>query len=183
MTKILQLNIFIIWFLIFILILLLSSNLFHPVFMIILLILFNLLTCLNLSFWKQNFIFSLILFLIIIRGLLILFIYFSRLISNEQINLFFNLKFFIFIFLNISSSFYFIFLNKIFLFSQFYHLNLEINNLNFFNFNTFSNLIYLYIYPFRNITLLRIFFILWSFLTIIKINISSHYFSIRKIKY
>lgn len=56
----------------------------HPVNIIILLMIYNTILCFNISIWKSTSIFSILFFLIIIRRLLIIFLYFSRLISNEK---------------------------------------------------------------------------------------------------
>lgn len=56
----------------------------HPIHMLILLIIYNSILCIYISTWKSTSIFSILFFLIIIRGLLIIFLYFSSLISNEK---------------------------------------------------------------------------------------------------
>jgi len=138
----------------------------HPIFIVILLVLYRIITCFILSKWAQNLIYSIILFLIIIRGLLIIFLYFSRLISNEQNN--FNIKPLItinFIINLIFISFYYLTNFNNFPIYKFIE-NIQINYLNT---NLFHNITYLYSYPFNNLTLICIFYLLLTLLIIIKI--------------
>jgi len=150
----------------------------HPIFIVTLLVLYRIITCFILSKWAQNFIYSIMLFLIIIRGLLIIFLYFSRLISNEQNN--FTIKPLIIInfLLNlIYISFYYLSkFNKypIYTFIE----NIQINYLNT---NLFQNIIYIYSYPFNNLTLICIFYLLITLLIIIKIC-SIKTLALRKLK-
>lgn len=178
--EIIILNIFIYIFFFRILFILLINTDFHPINIIIILLIYRIIICLNLSLWKSNFLYSIILFLIIIRGLLIIFLYFSSLISNEKFNLKIN-KFLIFIFiLNIIIFFYLNNqLNFINLFLKKFNFN-ETKNLTKLNEINFQNILNLYEYPFNNLTILSIFYLLISLFTIIKIC-SSKSISIRKI--
>jgi len=151
----------------------------HPLLIVILLVLYNIIVCLLISKWTQNFIYSIILFLIIIRGLLIIFLYFSRLISNEQIK--FNLRPLITV--NFILNLIFIaFLYKI-NFNYYYptHTTIENIQLNYLNINLFQNIVYIYSYPFNNLTLICILFLLITLLIIIKIC-SIKNSSLRKLK-
>lgn len=56
----------------------------HPIHILILLIIYNSILCINITTWKATSIFAILFFLIIVRGLLIIFLYFSSLISNEK---------------------------------------------------------------------------------------------------
>jgi len=158
----------------------LSTNIIniHPIIIIIILLFYSFIICLNISTWKSNYIYSIILFLIIIRGILIIFLYFSRLISNEQ-NIF---KFNKFLFI----SFY---LNLIILFTLIYYtLNIYIFKYNFteikiipkLNKIFFQNILNLYEYPINNLTIRSIIYLLISLFTIIKIC-SLKSISLRKI--
>lgn len=153
--------IIIIIFIIYILII----NYIHPIFILILIILYRRIICLILSTWSNNFIYSIILFLIIVRGILIIFLYFSRLISNYQSKLTINIPL-IFIFL----------LNIIILFFRLkYFSKLPINNFNetyisfSLNNNLFNNIIHIFSHPHRNITMICILYLLLTLFTIIKI--------------
>lgn len=126
--------------------------------------------------------YSVLLFLIIIRGLLIIFIYFSRLISNEQILYNFYIKYLFLFFLNSLILTFYLFKFQIFNPYLFNFSNNKIFSINLIFFNKLYNIINLYLYPFNNLTILRIFFILLTFITIIKINSSSHSLTLRKIK-
>lgn len=139
----------------------------HPTIIIISILLYSCLICLIISIWKSNYIYSIILFLIIIRGLLIIFLYFSRLISNEQIIFKFN-KFlpytFILNFLIITSFIY-----------NYFHLLpmkqnfIEIISTNIINKKNFQNILNLYEYPLNNLTIITIIYLLLSLFIIIKI--------------
>lgn len=72
----------------------------HPIHILILLIIYNTILCLNISIWKSTSIFSILFFLIIIRSLLIIFLYFSRLISNEKTRIDTNNKIYL-VFINL----------------------------------------------------------------------------------
>lgn len=181
MIKIIRLTFFIIWLLIFLIIFIIINKIFHPIIIIILIIIFNLFRCLNISIWKLNFIYSIIIFLIIIRGLLIIFIYFSRLISNEQIKINFNFKSLWLLILNILIPLNIILTYNQFIFNQFNFIMFDSNPIKSIFINKFINIINIYFYPLNNLTILTILFLLISFFTIIKINSSTHSFSIRKI--
>jgi len=163
---------------ILIIIFIFTIKILHPIIIIILLVLYNIITCIIIAKWAQNFIYSIILFLIIIRGLLIIFLYFSRLISNEQNNFNFKPLIIINFILNlIYISFYYLFnFNKYptFIFIENIHIN-------YLNSNIFQNIIHIYSYPFNNLTLICIFYLLITLLIIIKIcSIKSS--SLRKLK-
>lgn len=137
----------------------------HPIFLIIILIIYSLIICLLLSIQSFNFIFSIIFFLIIIRGLLIIFLYFTRLISNEQ-NKFNFPPFIIFnliINLFILSTFFFYYFKYLFYYS------FEINNYIHINSPLFKNIFNIFNYPFNNITILCIIYLLITLFSIIKI--------------
>lgn len=181
MIKIIRSIFLILWFLIFLIIFIIINKILHPIIIIILIIIFNIFRCLNISIWKLNFIYSIIIFLIIISGLLIIFIYFSRLISNEQIKINFNLKSLCLLILNTLIPLNIILTYNQFIFNQFNFIIFESNPINFIFINKFINITSLYFYPLNNLTILTILFLLITFITIIKINSSTHSFSIRKI--
>lgn len=180
----------ILFFLLIILLLLNIKN--HPISIIIILLFYRSLICINISLWKTNYILSIFLFLIIIRGLLIIFLYFSRLISNEQSKIKPKLILFIFIIYIANSIYLTLLLNNYFSsFSNFipsnllifsykykFHERFSLYQLNKFSFN---NILNLYEYPINNLTILSIFYLLFSLFIIIKIC-SSKSLSIRKIK-
>lgn len=182
--------IYLIFFLSILLFLLNIKN--HPISIIVIILIYRSLICINLSLWKINYILSIFLFLIIIRGLLIIFLYFSRLISNEQSKIKPNiLLIFIFIIylINIISLFYLSTSSSNSTFYSSHSSNLLIYKYKFneifstyqSNKFTFNNILNLYEYPINNITILSIFYLLFSLFIIIKIC-SSKFISIRKIK-
>lgn len=67
-----------------IIIILISNHYLHPIALISLILIYSRLACIVITLRSFNYIFSIIIFLIIIRGILILFLYFASLISNEQ---------------------------------------------------------------------------------------------------
>lgn len=158
------------YFIIFSILILISINInSHPIISIILIILYRILLRFYISLWKINFIYSIIIFMIIIRGLLIIFLYFSRLISNEQITWNPN-KLLILIFLiNFFLLSFNIIYTKNFLFNYIY-TSKENLPLNYINEKIFTNILNLYIYPFNNITIICIIFLLIRLFTIIKIS-------------
>nr|QGW36333.1 NADH dehydrogenase subunit 6 [Dolichoderus sibiricus] len=143
----------------------------HPMFIMIMIIMYSIIICLNISLWKINFIYSILLFLIMISGLLIMFLYFSSLISNEQMQLIYNKKFFYINFLiNLIMFYILMFMNK----SSFYNIMnfTSKESLSLYNLNEkwLSNIYSLYMYPFNNITMLSIIYLLISLFSIIKIS-------------
>lgn len=181
MTKILLQIILSLYFFILIIILWIIIYSSHPIFITLLLITYRILICLNISKWRKNFIYSIILFLIIISGLLIIFLYFSSLISNEQIIIFYNLNLFYIFIINLI-LFYLIYFNKNFLINLYFSISKEINSFYNINYKPFINIINLYEYPFNNLTILCIIFLLISLFSIIKLC-STKSSPIRKISY
>lgn len=169
---------FLIILIILIIFILTTNNNLHPITLIIFLLFYTSITCLIISIWKDNFIFSIIIFLIIIRGLLIIFLYFSSLISNEQFNFsinFFSLRLII---LNIIILLYLspLFLSSLSPSSQPPETKLLFN----INQPLFYNISKIYLYPYNNLTIICILFLLISLFLIIKIcSIKSS--SLRKI--
>lgn len=152
----------------------------HPMTIIWLLVSYRILICLTLSIWKNNYLYSFIIFLIIIRGLLIIFIYFSRLVSNEKF--FINYKIITFKSFIITIIIFLIFiLNKKTLFFNhlFYKFN-EINTINMINIYNLKNISNIYNFPYNNLTIISILFLLISLILIIKIS-SKNYITLRKI--
>nr|YP_009648545.1 NADH dehydrogenase subunit 6 [Ectomomyrmex javanus]QCE31832.1 NADH dehydrogenase subunit 6 [Ectomomyrmex javanus] len=181
MIKLIQSNFFILWLIMFMIIIFIMNQSIHPIMLMILMIFFNLLIFLNMSIWKINFIYSIMLFLIMISGLLIIFMYFSSLISNEQMKLTLKVKLFYLMNLNIMIPFMFLFLYNYIILNQLYFLNFDQMSFSSINLNKFFNLIFIYYFPYMNITLLSMFFLLLTFISIIKINSTSLSMSLRKI--
>lgn len=185
MTKSTILYIFLIFILIFI-IFLFISNYIHPILMIILLITYTLTICLIMSMWSFNYMYSIITFLIIIRGILIIFLYFASLISNEQFKFNVNIYLLINFITNISTIIYLI-LNWTFLAPPYLNalsyniINNERLTVNNINYPPFNNIIIIYLHPYNNFTILCIIFLLFTLFTIIKIC-SSKSLTLRKIK-
>nr|YP_010872859.1 NADH dehydrogenase subunit 6 [Pheidole pieli]WGV34053.1 NADH dehydrogenase subunit 6 [Pheidole pieli] len=143
----------------------LMTNYLHPIFILILTMIYSGLICLMMSMWSYNFLYSIMLFLIMISGMLIMFLYFTSLISNNQtkftinLPLMFSFFFNIFIFLLMMKS------NSNYLTYNFNEtcMSLLLNN------NLFNNISYIYSYPYSNITLICIIYLLLTLFTIIKI--------------
>lgn len=163
MIKFIYLKFFII-IIIFIILYILITNYIHPIYLLILIIIYRGIICFIISAYSYNFIYSIILFLIIIRGILIIFLYFSRLISNDQTKFLINIPLIVRFFFNISILFYII---KYFNYSI-YNFNetlifFQLNN------NIFNNIIFIFSYPYSNITIICILYLLLTLFTIIKI--------------
>lgn len=168
MTNLNYLRILIIFILLIILwIINININHIHPIYIITIIIIYRIVICILLSKHSYNYIFSIILFLIIIRGLLIIFLYFARLISNNQtkfkINIFTIIRILInFIIINILTK-------K--LLNYLWYYSIEINSITYINLPLFQNIFKIYYYPFNNITLICIFYLLITLISIIKICI------------
>lgn len=71
---------------------LILTNTFHPISIIIICLRYNIRLSIYITLWKTPPIFPLIFLLIIVRGLLIIFLYFARTISNSEPYRHFNFK-------------------------------------------------------------------------------------------
>ena len=167
MTKISLLTLFtftLIMTLIFIIIL---NNL-HPIFLVIFLISYTLIICFLMSMWRTNYLYSIILFLIIIRGLLIIFLYFSRLISNEQNKIHWRPI----LLINLIINFIALILLRLNNWPQLtlpHPLNSSPPLINLNSTPPFTNVTKIFLYPNNSITLISIFYLLIALFTIIKI--------------
>nr|YP_010334247.1 NADH dehydrogenase subunit 6 [Crematogaster matsumurai]UNH90056.1 NADH dehydrogenase subunit 6 [Crematogaster matsumurai] len=144
-------------------------NILHPIYLIILLMFYSLMTCFLMSMWSSNFMYSIMIFLIMISGILIIFLYFSSLISNEQnkiswspyllSNLLLNFIFLIFIYSKKYTYMYPSMSTSLNL-SPLYTSNLT---------PQFLNIMKIFIYPNNYMTLISMFYLLTSLFIIIKI--------------
>nr|YP_010341324.1 NADH dehydrogenase subunit 6 [Stenamma muralla]UNZ99584.1 NADH dehydrogenase subunit 6 [Stenamma muralla] len=154
----------------------------HPMYMILLLIIYTMIICMIMSMWTFNYIYSIITFLMMISGMLIIFLYFSSLISNEQnkpslsASLIFNLM------LNILMIIYLltpIFTAPVNLINM--DMNMDLLPLYMTNLSSFTNVFTIYSHPSNTITILSIFYLLLALLIVIKLsNVKTS--SLRKIK-
>jgi len=143
-----------------------QSSYIHPVFIIIFILIYNITLCINIITTKINPLYPIIFFIIIIRGLLIIFLYFSRLVSNEKnLNLLYK-SIIITIFINIIYLASSIYRNN--LLTSFIHsdTNISIINLEYNTHITSTSLIYFP--PFINITIICIIFLLICLILVIK---------------
>lgn len=149
---------------IFIILYILVINYIHPIYLLILIIIYRGIICFTISSWSYNFIYSIILFLIIIRGILIIFLYFSRLISNDQTKFTINIPLILRFFFNIIIFSLIIkyFNYPIYNFNEIFIL-FQINN------QIFNNISHIFSFPYRNITIICILYLLLTLFTIIKI--------------
>lgn len=137
------------------------TNTFHPIFIIIICLIHNIRLSIYIILWKTPPIFPLIFILIIIRGLLIIFLYFARTISNSESHLHFNYKkIIILIFLWVSS------LNSLLPFPALPNTS----NINIHFLDSTANFIRLIFKPpLSSLTLIRIIYLLLCLIAIIKI--------------
>lgn len=144
----------------------------HPTYIILLLITFRLTVCLGISWSIIRPILSIILFIIIIRGVLIIFLYFSRLISNEQTKLKVKWTLLIFILVMIIIT-----INNNDL-----HItnNQEIQRINLINEYPLSNIKIIYEYSYANLSIKCMIYLIISIFAIIKVC-SSKNSSLRKV--
>lgn len=158
----------------------------HPIILGILLFFISIINSLNLRIYINNNWFSFIIFLIIIRRIIILFLYFIRFIRNIIISIKFNyikiipIKFILII------IFFFIIIKKYrnnFIWYNNFNEIIKINLLIKINFiNEKIQYIYIYIYNKNIITLLSIIYLFLCLTIIVKICLNKKY-SIRKINY
>nr|DAC76854.1 TPA_asm: NADH dehydrogenase subunit 6 [Pseudomyrmex veneficus] len=150
---------------------------FHPMHLIMMLILYSIIISMNLSLLKKTYLYSIMLFLIMISGVLIIFLYFSSLISNEKVKLM-NFKKSIYMSLMFLLSTLMLFKFKFY--EQPIMKSTEVTNLIYIQNMSFNNLEMIYTYPFNSMSILCMTFLLLSMLSIIKI-ISFKSSSLRKI--
>lgn len=146
----------------------------HPITTISLILLYSSFACIIITLKSFNYIYSIIIFLIIIRGILILFIYFARLISNEQHKIHLNLI------ITLKTIITLILIYKINYFYQSPHWSQDHLTIIKLKACPFLSLFKLYDYPYNYLTLICIFFLLISIFLIIKIR-SIKSSSLRKI--
>lgn len=155
---------FFIIIIIFLILYTLITNYIHPIYILIIITIYRGIICFIISSWSYNFIYSIILFLIIIRGILIIFLYFSRLISNDQTKFIINFFLIFRLFLNIIIFLYII---KYFNYPNYKYnetlITFILNN------NPFNNILHIFSYPYRSITIICILYLLLTLFTIIKI--------------
>lgn len=133
----------------------------HPTYMILILIMFSLLVCLSITWSIINPILSLILFIIIIRGVLIIFLYFTSLISNEQTKIKLNLPIIIFTILATSLTLSYRKINII--------NNEENQSILSINEYSLANIKIIYEYPYVNISIKCIIYLIIAIFAIIKV--------------
>nr|AWN56163.1 NADH dehydrogenase subunit 6 [Cardiocondyla obscurior] len=137
----------------------------HPIHLIISLIFYALMICVTLSIQSYNFMFSIMFFMMMISGLLIIFLYFASLISNEQNKLIFSTPLIINKLMNMLITLIF-FLN---LFKYNFYYMFETNQMFLINSPLFLNIFNIFNYPFNNFTLLSMIYLLIVLFSIIKI--------------
>nr|YP_009253048.1 NADH dehydrogenase subunit 6 [Vollenhovia emeryi]ANA91981.1 NADH dehydrogenase subunit 6 [Vollenhovia emeryi] len=155
----------------FLTLLLLVSNYTHPITMMLILLMYTLAIIMLMSMWSNNYLFSILMFLMMISGLFVIFLYFSSLIMNEQYS--YNFSFFL------SSSMLMNMILFIYLISMNLPINLNLLNpsqkfmdstpLMNINSPSFINIMKIYMYPLNNITILTMFYLLLALFSIIKI--------------
>nr|QNV11843.1 NADH dehydrogenase subunit 6 [Tetramorium caespitum] len=153
----------------------------HPIFLTISLLLYSSLICIIMSLWSFNFLYSIMTFLMLISGLLIIFMYFSSLIANEKNKITINFYIMLSLILNYLTMMMNIMFNNFNFFSMPYNFWESMNI--FYNLNSvqFNNMLMIYNYPYMNVTIMCILYLLMSLFIIIKIS-SIKFGSLRKIK-
>nr|YP_010276200.1 NADH dehydrogenase subunit 6 [Aphaenogaster japonica]UHY39322.1 NADH dehydrogenase subunit 6 [Aphaenogaster japonica] len=155
-------------FLTLIFILMTQNN--NPVNLIIMLVIYTLSISMFMSLMTCKYIFSIILYLMMISGLLIIFLYFTSLINNEQNNWKNNYLLMTIFFMNMMTLWYLTsHSKKISMYPTILMTNpsLYITKIN--ENNNFQTITYIYSYPFNIITILSILFLLLTLFIIIKI--------------
>lgn len=132
----------------------------HPLSIGLILLLQTIFSCIACRLILRSYLLSYILFLIFVGGILILFIYISRIASNEKFVFSIKLIFINLLFLLILI----IFIGKI-------ELRIIKSDDQIFEFNEFSSFILnkLYIFPYGNITLIMVIYLLFSIIVVVNI--------------
>nr|DAC76893.1 TPA_asm: NADH dehydrogenase subunit 6 [Pseudomyrmex dendroicus] len=168
---------FILFSLMIMIMMMMSLNNFHPIHLIILMILYSIMISINLSILKKSFMYSIMLFLMMISGVMIIFLYFSSLISNEKIYMLIWKKWIFMILLSSLLMFYGL---KFMMNIQSINSSYEFKSFNMYQTNLFSNIEWIYLYPFNSMSILCMTFLLITMFTVIKI-MSSKSMPLRKI--
>nr|AMW67862.1 NADH dehydrogenase subunit 6 [Nevrorthus apatelios] len=145
----------------------------HPMTMGLTLLIQTILICLICGNLSSSYWFSYILFLIMLGGMLVLFIYVISLASNELISFSMN-NFFMIMMLLIMSNIMFMFMDKFFIYiNNFdtFKTYMEIFNMNMEN---EFNLMKLYNNPTMNLTLMLINYLFLTLIIVVKITNMSH---------
>nr|QTC08133.1 NADH dehydrogenase subunit 6 [Parachauliodes buchi] len=138
----------------------------HPLAMGLILLIQTILISLITGYMMQTFWFSYILFLIMLGGMLVLFIYMTSLASNELFS--FSMKS-----LMLNSMIIIITMMMLFTFIPYFNmLNLDTNNLNLNFINTENNteLLKLYNFPTMNLTLMLVSYLFLTLIAVVKIT-------------
>lgn len=155
------------------------NNKIHPLILISILLCLLIISSFHIRLYFNDHFFSFLIFLIIVGGIIIIFLYFIRFINNikTSIKSLFLKNYFIKILLILTFSWIIFNLNSNWLnnFNEIIPLNKIITN-------SLNNLNYLYIYPKNYITLFLILFILFTLTIIVKICLKKK-ISLRKINY
>nr|QTC08146.1 NADH dehydrogenase subunit 6 [Parachauliodes continentalis] len=142
----------------------------HPLAMGLILLIQTILISLITGYMMQTFWFSYILFLIMLGGMLVLFIYMTSLASNELFS--FSMKSFI-----LNSTILFIIIIMLMLFIPYFNfLNLDMNFFNSHYMNTENNteLLKLYNFPTMNLTLMLVTYLFLTLIIVVKITNINH---------
>nr|QTC08120.1 NADH dehydrogenase subunit 6 [Parachauliodes asahinai] len=138
----------------------------HPLAMGLILLIQTILISLITGYMLQTFWFSYILFLIMLGGMLVLFIYMTSLASNELFS--FSMKSFM-----LNSMIFFITLIMFTLFTPYFNLlNLDMNNFKLISIYSENNieLLKLYNFPTMNMTLMLVMYLFLTLIIVVKIT-------------
>nr|WRK67309.1 NADH dehydrogenase subunit 6 [Nemopterinae gen. 1 sp. 1 YZ-2023a] len=145
----------------------------HPMAMGFILLIQTIIISLMCGMYSYSYWFSYILFLIMLGGMLVLFIYMTSLASNELFSVSMNWLFFSIMFIMISTMMSY-FIDQLFMFNNNQEMLMFQNNTNFIFLETEINLIKLYNYPTMNITILMMNYLLLTLIIIVKITKIKH---------
>nr|YP_008081149.1 NADH dehydrogenase subunit 6 [Thyridosmylus langii]AGH27226.1 NADH dehydrogenase subunit 6 [Thyridosmylus langii] len=142
----------------------------HPLSMGLMLLIQTILVSIICGFMSNSFWFAYILFLVMIGGMLVLFIYMTSLASNELFNFSLN-NFLFFVFIWMNSMIFIFFLDKNFLFLINQDMNIFNETINItLNFENQFNLTKLYNNPTMNLTIMLINYLLLCLIIVINIT-------------
>nr|WRK67296.1 NADH dehydrogenase subunit 6 [Nemopistha sinica] len=145
----------------------------HPMAMGLILLIQTIIISLICGLYSYSYWFSYILFLIMLGGMLVLFIYMTSLASNELFSVSMNWLFFSIMFVSISMMMLY-YIDQLFMFNNNHETLVFQNNTNLNFSETEINLIKLYNYPTMNITIMMMNYLLLTLIIIVKITKISH---------
>nr|AZL93241.1 NADH dehydrogenase subunit 6 [Exallonyx sp. ZJUH_2016014] len=152
-----------------------NKKYYSPILMTTLLLMFTFVSILNISILSSSYMYSFLMFLMFIGGILILFLYFNSFIMNsknfliKKFLLYSSMKMYLLTLLNLlilsNWMIYFISMNNFIEISTMY-INMKLNSMILMNDSTIK---YMYLYPYNMYTIFIIIYLFFTLVTVMKI--------------